>query len=390
MTPKDDLKHCSFCDKSSLQVKQLVAGPNLNRDTVYICNECIQIAYRATNASGKTAHSHKNSSFTPQEIVEHLDRWVIGQHSAKQILSVAVYNHFKRHRVDHDKCQVDKSNVLLIGPSGSGKTLLVRTLAEILDVPFVQVDATVFTETGYVGEDADTIAAMLLDEADGEVEQAQQGIVLIDEIDKRSRRSGQTSTSKDVSGEGVQQALLKLIEGKPVKVKTGSGGEVTVDTTQVLFVAAGAFVGLQDRHKQGIGFCVQPEQQHTDILPDDLIEYGLIPEFVGRFPVIATVETLTESALVQVLTEPHSNLTEQYRTLFELDSVKLEFDHDYLCALARKTLDYKTGARGLRSLLEKDLLAVQFRLPELKQQGITHVNIQADGTPTYYTQGKNL
>lgn len=379
MTKTSKLKHCSFCNKSSMQVKQLVAGPDRGAHTVYICNECVHIAHRATSGTLTDNHS-QHHQLTPQTVYDHLHSCVIGQTEAKQCLSVAVCNHLKRLRADD---VIDKSNVLLIGPSGSGKTLMVRTLADLLQVPFVQVDATVLTETGYVGEDVDVIAAMLLDEAQGNAALAQQGIVLIDEIDKRSRRGGEASTSKDVSGEGVQQALLKLIEGKAVKLKW-AGQDVTVNTDQVLFIAAGAFVDLeQQRSATTIGFCAAAQPTEVDITPDDLIKYGLIPEFVGRFPVIAATQRLTECQLLEVLTEPKHSLTQQYRSLFALDGVQLDFDAQYLRSVAKRALARGTGARGLRSMMEKDLQQVQFELPDLQQQGVTSIVIDATGTPTY-------
>lgn len=386
MTKHSKLKHCSFCNKSSLEVKQLVAGPNCGADTVYICNECVHIAHRATSGQLRVLSEHTVPE--PRAIAEYLDRHVVGQDHAKQVLSVAAVNHLKRAHIDPARCHIDKSNVLLIGPSGCGKTLLVRHLANQLDVPFVHVDATVFTETGYVGEDADSIAEMLLEQADGDVVRAQQGIVLIDEIDKRSRRSSQTSTSKDVSGEGVQQALLKLIEGKQVRVKSSTGGETVVDTSQVLFIAAGAFVDLQ-QHKQrrNIGFAHSADaDKSVDIVPEDLVQYGLIPEFVGRFPVIAELEQLTSEQLVQVLTEPEHSLTEQYRALFEIDHIQLEFAPQYLNNLAQRALVRNTGARALRSMLEQDLMPTQFQLPQLKQQGIVRVEMHADAHAQYHQQ----
>lgn len=381
-------RHCSFCNKTSGEVAKLVAGPPSGADTVYICNECVDLSYDAIHDRVKPPHIE---DITPSQIKLHLDQYVIGQEAAKRSLSVAVYNHYKRIRnPEVNGILLKKSNVIMVGPSGTGKTLLVSTLAQLLNVPFVHVDATVFTETGYVGEDVESIAMRLLDEADGDPEAASRGIVLIDEIDKRSRRGGEASTTKDVSGEGVQQALLKLIEGKEVTVEPRQGSEVTVDTTNVLFIAAGAFVGLEQlRVQKSIGFGAREvPSDEIDITSEDLIKYGMIPEFVGRFPMITALHALDHDMLVEVITKPRNCLVDQYRGLFSLDHVQLEFSPEYINELASSTLKRKVGARALQGMLERDLMPVQFVLPELKDQGVQRVTIHPHGKPQYH-KGEN-
>jgi len=382
---------CSFCKKGRHEVDQMVEGPVMDTENIYICNECVDMTYDILHHEDTIKLEKKKTTqiYTPEQIKKFLDEYIIAQDDAKIAISVAVRNHYKRIS-DKSGVEIDKSNLLMVGESGSGKTLTVKTIAKLFDLPYVIADATTLTEAGYVGEDVDSLIKRLISNADDDIEKAKFGIIFIDEIDKKSRKSESSTISRDVSGEGVQQSLLKLIEGTVLKIEDEYGEMVDFDTKDVLFICSGAFVGLDEiirknRSKSGIGFGapLQTKTLFSNIvktaIPSDFVKYGLIPEFVGRHPVVVVFDDLSEQTLLRILKEPKNCLVDQFKALFKYDGVTLEFDDKYLLNVSAECLKQKIGARGLRSIMEKNLLAVQFTLPRLAKAGVTKIYVDATG-----------
>lgn len=389
---------CSFCNKGRHQVEQMIEGPVLNGKNIYICNECVDVTYDILHTEDEKPVKKKREKIpTPEQIKTHLDEYIIGQDSAKVAISVAVYNHYKRIHNKSD-IEIEKSNLLMIGPSGSGKTLTVKTVAKLFDLPYIIADATSLTEAGYVGEDAENLIKRLIASADDDIEKAQKGIIFIDEIDKKSKRNESSTVSKDISGEGVQQALLKLIEGTVIKIETEMES-IEFDTSEVLFIFSGAFVGLDEivrknKSSSGIGInaSLPAKGDYSNVVKtastEDFIKYGLIPEFVGRCPVVVVFDDLTTDMMVKILKEPKNSIISQFKSLFKYDGVILEFDDKYLLNVAEECIKQKVGARGLRSIMEKHLQNTQFILPRLAKEGVNKIYVDANGVIKHVYKAK--
>jgi ATP-dependent Clp protease ATP-binding subunit ClpX len=384
--------NCSYCGKSRHQVEQMVEGPEFSGRNIYICNECVDVTYNIlhTDEAEVSVKKKKEKIYTPEQIKAHLDQYIIGQDDAKIAISVAVYNHYKRIN-NKSKTEIEKSNLLMVGQSGCGKTLSVKSVAKLFDLPYVIADATTLTESGYVGEDVENLIKRLIQNANDDLERARYGIIFIDEIDKKSRRSESASVSRDVSGEGVQQALLKLIEGTIIKIDDGYTDPVDFDTKDILFICSGAFVGLDEiirknRAKTSIGIGASLNNKTTfshtvkTVQPADLIKFGLIPEFVGRCPVTVVFDDIDANMLARILTEPKNSIIEQFKALFKYEGVTLDFDDKYILNVADSCLKQKTGARGLRTIIEKDLQSTQFILPSLARAGVNKIIVDGVGT----------
>jgi ATP-dependent Clp protease ATP-binding subunit ClpX len=402
MGTEDNLKkviNCSFCNKGRHEVEQMIEGPEFHGKNIYICNECVDVTYDILHKEEPLTTKKKREKIpSPEQIKKHLDEYIIGQDDAKIAISVAVYNHYKRINGKTDT-EIEKSNLLMVGSSGSGKTLTVKTIAKLFDIPYVVADATSLTEAGYVGEDVTNLIRRLIQNANDDVEKAQQGIIFLDEIDKKSKKTELSSSTRDVSGEGVQQALLKLIEGTTVKIEDMYDEICEFDTKNVLFICSGAFVGLDEiikknRSKTSIGIgaqlnVVSPFSQTVkDATPEDFIKYGLIPEFVGRCPVVVVFDDLTPDMMIRILKEPKNSIVSQYKELFKFEGIALEFDDKYLLNVADKCLKQKVGARGLRSIMEKDLQNTQFVLPRLSKEGVNKIFVDANGSMKYVYKAK--
>lgn len=393
--------NCSFCGKGRNQVEQMIEGPEFNGKNIYICNECVEVTHNILHTEEAAVIKKKKEKIpTPEQIKANLDEYVIGQDGAKIAISVAVYNHYKRLN-SKSKIEIEKSNLLMIGESGSGKTLTVKTIAKLFDLPYVIGDATTLTEAGYVGDDVENLIKRLIQNADDDLEKASRGIIFIDEIDKKSRKSESSSINRDVSGEGVQQALLKLIEGTILKVDDGFGDAVDFDTKNILFICSGAFVGLDEiirknRSKSSIGIGATLKSKSSfsetvkEVQPEDFIKYGLIPEFVGRCPVVVVFDNITPDMMIRILKEPKNNILSQYKALFKFEGVSLEFDDKYLLNVANECLSQKIGARGLRSILEKNLQSTQFVLPSLAKSGVNKIFVDSSGSARYVYKKKKI